>query len=183
MYRWVEEYRTVFWFGLVGIDPVSVVRDLHVDSRKIWGTSNAPGHQTHHGPSSRLSLTYQRWSSISSAGILANLSSRTNLAGVELEPVTHARLTSVESKFEGGVTSELLHQRNINLVLDELKWSRKLILAPACDMAPHSGTIAEMIHNFECDSSFGSCFANKTKCLLGCDKIVRWIKSIWNLTT
>merc|ERR1719412_1190719 len=81
----------------VGVDPVPEVRDPHINSGCLRSTTDPPGHQTHHGPSPRLSLTDQRRSSISSAGVLTNLSSSTDLTGVQLEPVAKSLSLVVKS--------------------------------------------------------------------------------------
>merc|ERR1719471_574771 len=129
----------------VGVDPVPELININIDSRKVRGTSNAPGHQTHHCPSPRLSLTDQRRSSISSAGVLTNLSSSTDLTGVQLEPVSHSGLLSVESSLQGGVAAEVVHQRKVDFVLDELEVSSELVFPPASYVTPHSTSVTELV--------------------------------------
>ena len=131
----------------VGVDPVPEVRDPHINSRSLRSTTDPPGHQTHHGPSARLSLTDQRRSSISSAGVLTNLSSSTDLTGVQLEPVSHSGLLGVESSLQGGVAAEVVHQRKGDFVLDELEVSSELVFTPASYVTPHSTSVTEEQHD------------------------------------
>ena len=67
----------------------------------MGGTTNAPGDETDNGPSTGLSLTDERRSSISSAGVLSNLSASTDLTGVQLEPVADSGLLGVEGALQG----------------------------------------------------------------------------------
>merc|ERR1719412_1622616 len=127
----------------VGVDPVSVVRNINVDTRELRGTSNAPGDETDHGPSTRLSLTDERRSSISSTGVLANLSSSTDLTGVQLEPVANSGLPRVQSSLQLGLALSGGDKREIDLPWDELELAVHLILAPASHVASHSSPVAE----------------------------------------
>ena len=127
----------------VGVDPVPEVRDPHVNSWSLRGTADPPGHETHHGPSPRLGLTDQRRSSISSAGVLPNLSPSTDLTGVQLEPVSNSTSLIVESKLEVSVTAAAGHQRQSNLLLNELELTVHLVLAPAGHVTSDPGTVGE----------------------------------------
>merc|ERR1719412_2994880 len=127
----------------VGVDPVSVVSDINIDSREIRGTSNTPGHQTHHCPSPRLSLTNERRPSISSAGVLPNLSPSTDLTGVQLEPVSYSGLLGVESNLQLSLALSGRDEREIHLLGDELELAVHLVLPPASHVAPHTCPVTE----------------------------------------
>merc|ERR1719278_818867 len=127
----------------VGVDPVPEVRDPGVNSWSLRGTTHPPGHQTDHSPSPRLSLADQRRSSISSAGVLTNLSPGTDLTGVQLEPVAEALSLVVESELQVRVTLTAGHQRHRHLPLDELELAVHLVLAPASHVAPHTSPVTE----------------------------------------
>merc|ERR1719412_2356266 len=127
----------------VGVDPVPEVRDPHINSRCLRSTTDPPGHQTRHGPSPRLSLTDQRRSSISSAGVLPNLSPSTDLTGVQLEPVSNSGLLGVESNLQLSLALSGRDEREIHLLWDELELAVHLVLPPASHVAPHAGPVTE----------------------------------------
>ena len=66
----------------------------------------------------------------------------THLTGVQLEPVTNTRLSSVESQLESCIAFELVNKGKVYFVLNELEISSKLILPPTSNMTSYSSTIA-----------------------------------------
>ena len=109
----------------------------------MGGTTNAPGDETDNGPSTGLSLTDERRSSISSAGVLSNLSPSTDLTGVQLESVANSGLPRVQSNLQLGLALSGGDKREIDLLGDELELTVHLILAPASHVASHSSPVAE----------------------------------------
>merc|ERR1711953_1368803 len=111
----------------------------------MGATSDAPCHQPHNSPSSRLSLADEGASSVSSARVLSVLCSRANLSLCELEPIPNTRFPLVESLLQSCVALRGRHNWHVHLVLDELERPRQFIFAPSSRPAPCASAVAEDI--------------------------------------
>merc|ERR1719378_807441 len=93
----------------------------------------------------QMGLAHKRRSTVSCASILANLSSSTNLTGVDLESVPSSLLLSIQSNSQFGLTLTSWHEGQVNFLGDELECSINLILSPSSNMTSDSSSIAKEV--------------------------------------
>ena len=121
------------------------MRHPGVDSRNIACTSNTPSDKSNNSPPPGLTLANERAAPISSAGILPNLTSGTDLALAEAEPVATSCALGIQGTLQLVVAAVVLNQRKINLVLDELEGTINLVLSPSCHPASDSCAVVELM--------------------------------------
>jgi len=121
------------------------VRHPGVDSRNIACTSNTPSDKSNNSPPPGLTLANERAAPVSSAGILPNLTSGTDLALAEAEPVATSCALGIQGTLQLVVAAVVLNQRKINLVLDELEGTINLVLSPSCHPASDSCAVVELV--------------------------------------
>ena len=127
------------------INPLGEVRHPGVDSRNIACTSNTPSDKSNNSPPPGLTLANERAAPVSSAGILPNLTSGTDLALAEAEPVATSCALGIQGTLQLVVAAVVLNQRKINLVLDELEGTINLVLSPSCHPASHPSAVVELV--------------------------------------
>merc|ERR1719170_108628 len=86
--RYINILKYFKW--LITIYPVSKMGDPCINPWYIRSTSYPPRDKAHHGPPSRLSLTNKRRTTISSTGILANLSPSADLARTQSKAIANS---------------------------------------------------------------------------------------------
>merc|ERR1711971_1347476 len=116
-----------------------------VDSRHITCASNTPSNKPNDCPPARLSLADKRTSSISCAGVLPHLTSCTDLALTQSEPVATSSALCVQRVLQLAVTAVVLDERKIHLMLDELERTIHFVLPPYSHPASHSGAVVELV--------------------------------------
>ena len=121
------------------------MRHPGVDSRNIACTSNTPSDKSNNSPPPGLTLANERAAPVSSAGILPNLTSGTDLALAEAEPVATSCALGIQGVLQLVVAAVVLNQRKINLVLDELEGTINLVLSPSCHPASHPSAVVELV--------------------------------------
>merc|ERR1712172_114118 len=121
------------------------MRHPGVDSRHITCTSNTPSNKTNNCPPARLSLADKRASSISCAGILPHLTSCTDLALTQSEPVATSSALRVQRVLQLVVAAVVLNERKIHLMLDELERTIHFVLSPPGHPASHPSAVVELV--------------------------------------
>merc|ERR1719209_1732453 len=101
--------------------PLGEMRHPGVDSGHITGASNTPSDKSNDCPPSRLSLADERASSVPCTGVLPHLTSCTDLALAQAEPVATSSALCVQGVLQLVVAAVVLNERKIHLVLDELE--------------------------------------------------------------
>merc|ERR1712020_864336 len=121
------------------------MRHPGINSGHIAGASNTPGDKPNNSPPARLALADEGTASISRTGVLSHLTSCTDLALAQAEPVAASSALLVQGVLQLVVAAVVLNKRKIHLVLDELEGAVHLILSPSSQPASHPGSVVELV--------------------------------------
>merc|ERR550525_1139860 len=121
------------------------MRHPGVNSGHITGASNTPGDEPNNSPPARLALADEGTASVSRTGVLSHLTSCTDLALAQTEPVATSSALLVQSVLQLVVAAVVLNKRKIHLVLDELERAVHLVLSPSSHPASQPGPVDELV--------------------------------------